>query len=72
MVYLIYTERRTGVYDVCRGSQKIAELEKTATGCEIRTEPMQYATPEEVGSMRSFLRANGEWLSRRAGKVTSA
>jgi hypothetical protein len=72
MVYLTYTERNDGAYEVCRGSQKIAEITKTATGCEIRTEPVQYATPEETQAMRGFLRANDEWLSRRAGKAISA
>jgi hypothetical protein len=58
MVYLTYAERSKGAFDVCRGSQKIAELEKTENGCEIRPEPTQYATPEEVQAMRSFARSS--------------
>jgi hypothetical protein len=61
MVYLSFTEKGTGggkghdVYEVFRGSTKISELAKTATGCEIRPEPTQYATPEEVQAMRAFI-----------------
>jgi hypothetical protein len=59
MVYLAYTEKGRDVYEVYRGSKKIAELEKTAEGVEIRPEPLQYAAPEEAQAMRAFILAAG-------------